>query len=92
MMAGMKDFKLVAHKLEEEVRPELPEYLMLSNEGCGQCETCTYPDAPCRFPGKAHGSLEGYGIYVTKLAKQIGMGYNNGPNTVTYFGALLYHE
>ena len=35
------------------------------------------------------GSLEGYGIFVSELATQAGMKYNNGPNTVTFFGALI---
>jgi predicted metal-binding protein len=90
MMAGMQDFKRIAHNVEAEIRGDLGDYFMLSNEGCGTCEECTYPDAPCRFPDRVHGSIEGYGIYVTKLAKQVGIHYNNGPNTMTYFGAVLY--
>ena len=92
MMAAMKEFKAIAGRLDEEVRPEFNDYLMLSNEGCGKCESCTYPDKPCRFPDKVHGSIEGYGIFVNKLAGQAGIKYNNGANTVTYFGALLYNE
>jgi predicted metal-binding protein len=90
--AAMTGFKSIARKLDEEVKPYLSGYLMLSNEGCGTCEVCTYPDAPCRFPDKVHGSIEGYGIFVNKLAEMAGMGYNNGKDTVTFFGALLYNE
>ncbi|MDR0917455.1 MAG: DUF2284 domain-containing protein [Oscillospiraceae bacterium] len=89
--AAMTGFKSIARKLDEEVKPFLSDYLMLSNEGCGMCEVCTYPDAPCRFPDRVHGSIEGYGIYVNKLAEMAGMNYNNGKNTVTFFGALLYN-
>ena len=62
---------------------------MLSNEGCDLCDKCTYPDAPCRFPNRAHGSLEGYGIFVSEIAKIAGINYINGANTVTYFGAVI---
>jgi predicted metal-binding protein len=90
--AAMGDFKTIAHALDDEVKTYLTDYLMLSNEGCGICESCTYPNAPCRFPDRAHGSIEGYGIFVNKLAQAAGMGYNNGANTITFFGALLYND
>lgn len=32
---------------------------------------------------------EGYGIFVSELAKQAGIRYNNDVNTVTYFGGLV---
>jgi predicted metal-binding protein len=92
MMTAMRDFKNIAQRLDDEVKPYLFDYLLLANEGCGKCEACTYPPALCRFPDKVHGSLEGYGIFVNKLAEQAGVAYNNGENTVTYFGALLYND
>ena len=61
-----------------------------SNESCHRCEKCTYPDAPCRFPERLMPTVEGYGIYVNKLAETAGLEYINGPDTVTYFGMLLY--
>lgn len=89
MQEGMKKFKEASRALNEYLRPRMQNYLLLSNEGCDLCKECTYPDAPCRFPEKATGSLEGYGIFVSELANQAGVKYNNGPNTVTYFGALI---
>lgn len=92
MTAGMSGFKEIARALEAEAKPYLQDYLMLSNEGCDLCGSCTYPDAPCRHPDRVHGSIEGYGIMVSTLARQVGINYINGPNTVTYFGALLYNR
>lgn len=63
--------------------------------GCGSCDICakcTYPDAPCRFPDKALSSMEAYGINVIELAKNVGIRYNNGSETVTYFSIILYGE
>lgn len=91
MMAGGAAFKKTCREIDGKLRPLLGKYLMLSNEGCGLCQECTYPDAPCRFPDRAHGSLEGYGIFVNQLAKQAGMKYINGANTVTYFGGIAFH-
>lgn len=92
MMSAMKDFKEIAKRLDDELRPVLDNYLILSNEGCGTCEKCTYPDNPCRFPDKVHGSIEGYGIIVSRIAAQAGLRYNDGANSIIYFGALLYNE
>ena len=92
MSAAMKSFKTIARRLDDGVKPLLDEYLMLSNEGCGVCIDCTYPDEPCRFPDRLHHAIEGYGILVGDLVKMAGINYNNGKNTVTFFGALLYNE
>lgn len=89
MTAGMAQFKKVCRTLNKVLRPLLSHYLILSNEGCDLCKTCTYPDAPCRFPEQVHGALEGYGIFVSELAKKANIHYINGTNTVTYFGGLL---
>lgn len=91
MMEGLHDFKRRVDTLHRNISTQLPEFLLLSNEGCGRCPVCTYPDAPCRFPALLHHSLEGYGLIVSELAREAGIRYNNGPDTVTYFGALLFH-
>jgi hypothetical protein len=39
-----------------------------------------------------HHSIEGYGILVSELAKKAGVNYNNGENTITYFGSLLFND
>ena len=88
----MKSFKDSCRILDELIKGDISKYLILSNEGCDLCKNCTYPDAPCRFPDRAHGSLEGYGIFVNKLAEQAGINYINGVNTMSYFGGLAYRN
>uniref|UniRef100_UPI002FDD09D2 DUF2284 domain-containing protein n=1 Tax=Muricomes intestini TaxID=1796634 RepID=UPI002FDD09D2 len=83
-------FKKMVRMIDKAVNPLLTTYLLLGNEGCDLCETCTYPAAPCRFPQKVHPPIESMGIMVSELAKQIGIKYINGKNTITYFGALLF--
>lgn len=90
MIAGLKDFKYTVDLFQQKVDDILSTYLLLSNEGCGRCPECTYPNAPCRFPHLLHHSLEGYGFIIKELADEAGIHYNNGSNTVTYFGALLF--
>lgn len=91
MMNGLRDFKAVARELETAVKPYLNNYIVLSNESCDTCANCTYPDFPCRFPEQLHHSIEGYGILVNDLAQKAKIRYNNGENTVTYFGAILFN-
>jgi len=86
MVQGMKTFKKMTEALDTYISAP---HLTLSNEGCGICGTCTYPDAPCRFPERMHHALEGYGILVSEAAKAAGIRCINGADTVTYFGAVL---
>ena len=59
--------------------------------GCSLCgDACTYPDAPCRHPDRARHSMEACGMEVTTLAKDCGIHYMNGENTVTYFSILFW--
>lgn len=91
---GMRESGKKAKKLFSDIVTRIKndgeDILPLGCEGCGLCEKCTYPDAPCRFPEKAIPSVEAVGIDVVSLTKNIGMKYNNGKNTVTYFCLILY--
>ncbi|MBQ9952361.1 MAG: DUF2284 domain-containing protein [Clostridia bacterium] len=88
MAEGHREFKRVCDRLAAHCSGD---YLLLSNEGCVRCASCTYPDAPCRFPEKLFPSIEGFGVWVNRLAASAGISYNAGPNTVSYFGMLCYN-
>lgn len=92
MMAGHRAFKALCDRLYALAKPALSHFLLLSNEGCTRCKSCTYPDSPCRMPERLFPSVEGFGIHVGQLAEKAGLNYINGENTVTYFGVLLYHS
>ena len=92
MVAASRDFKALSTQLESFVGTVVGNFLIFTTSGCEKCAKCTYPDAPCRFPDRIHHSLEGYGFNVSKLAGQAGLHYIGGPNTVTYFGAVMYNE
>ncbi len=67
--------------------------LHLSGGACGLCEKCgKVTGEPCRHPDRALASLESYGVDVYNTAKNAGLKYTNGANTVTYFGLVLYSE
>jgi len=87
MQEGHRKFQETCKNLHAHLRRP---YLMLGNEGCKRCKTCTYPDAPCRFPETLSPSVEGYGIFVYDLAKKAGVPYRPNENTVAYFGMICY--
>ncbi len=93
MFEGIADFQRALIKLKEDIKYQFSgkRFLLLGAGSCFICEECTYEDGnPCRFPEKAFPSLEACGIDVMSLSKRVGVKYNNGKNTVTYLGVLLY--
>jgi len=90
MMANGKKFYQITHDLRETLAKENLPFMVLGAGGCRECEKCTYPDAPCRFPGRKHVSVEACGIYVTKLCATAGLNYINGENTITNTGLVLF--
>ena len=91
MEAGVKH-NMLAQTLwdyTEEIMPEA-NVLHLGAGGCRRCSVCGKKTGdPCRFPKRAMGSLEAYGVNVSELAALAGMKYINGQDTVTYFGAVF---
>lgn len=66
--------------------------LCLSGGGCGACERCAKIDGlPCRAPDRAVASLSAYGVDVSRTTRTTELKYNNGQNTVTYFGVVLFN-
>lgn len=71
------------------LRKAYPGLLALGAGGCRICEVCTYPDAPCRYPDQALSSMEAYGLLVSDVCSQNGLGYYYGPGTMTYTSCYL---
>ena len=70
---------------------ELPAETMLLAAGtCTICKTCTYPDAPCRFPDKRMSSMEAAGLVVADVCTKAGIPYNHGKNTIAFSSCVMY--
>ena len=82
----------VTDKVLPHFKSSFKTVLALSTEGCSICESCTYPNSPCRFPARMHPATEGYGILVTELSKKCSINYNNGSNTITYFSIIFFNN
>ncbi len=58
--------------------------------GCGECETCAYPDAPCRHPELAAPSMEACGLVVSDVCRACNIPYKYGDRTITYVSCVLF--
>jgi predicted metal-binding protein len=76
-------------EFRETLRANYPGMTTLGNGGCTICETCAYPSAPCRHPDLAVASMEAFGLVVSDVCTDNGLGYYYGPNTITYTGCYL---
>ena len=56
---------------------------------CTRCKTCTYPDAPCRFPEQMVSSMEAYGLLVLEVCKANGLQYYYGSDKMAYTSCFL---
>lgn len=93
---GMTEAGHAMNRLAQDLRRVVADAgftdtLHLGAGGCRLCAVCAKrTDEPCRFPDRAMTSLEAYGIHVSRLAAAAGMKYINGPDTVTFFGAVFF--
>ena len=76
-------------KMYAELRKAGVDLLALGAGCCRRCKTCTYPDAPCRFPEQMVSSMEAYGLVVLEVCKANDLQYYYGPNTMTYTSCFL---
>ena len=75
--------------LARQARLLFPGFLPLSSGTCSLCRKCTYPDRPCRFPGKRLSSMEAYGLLVSDVCQKSGLPYYYGPKTITFTACIL---
>lgn len=91
MNNAYKKNDILAYRVIKEFKKTGKEYNLLKAGSCDLCKKCTYPDEPCRHIDMAFPTLEACGINVMNLAKNFGMTYYAGPNTVTYFMIFFYN-
>lgn len=72
------------------VREQAEETLALSTEACAVCESCAWPNAPCRHPRKMFPCVESHGIVVTDLAEHTGIDFYAEGNLVTWFSLIFF--
>ena len=89
IQAAAKSQSVSFEKIWNELEKDYPNLLAMGVGGCSKCETCTYPDAPCRFPDRMASSMEACGLFVSKVCTDNNLAYNYGPNKIAYTGCFL---
>ncbi|KLU59793.1 hypothetical protein CEB3_c39270 [Peptococcaceae bacterium CEB3] len=89
MQALEKQHSKNFEKLVLRLRSRSLNFLALGAGGCTICETCSYPDEPCRFPDRAVTSMEASGLWVSDVCEKNGVEYNYGPNRMAYTSCIL---
>ncbi len=77
------------YKMKELLEREFPKMLSLGSGTCTRCSSCTYPDAPCRFPEDTFASMEAFGLLVSDVCKANQVTYNYGRGFIAYTGCFL---
>ncbi len=90
MLATRMEHEEITRQVRDLFQEQCEELQVLSTESCAVCETCAYPDGPCRHPEKMFPCIESYSILVTDLSERYGITYLNGSNVVTWFSLILY--
>ena len=89
-LATRGDHEEVTEQVAQLLREQGIEPYILSSESCAVCETCAYPEAPCRNLKRMHPCVESQGIVLTALAERYGIEFQYGDNVVTWFSLLLF--
>jgi predicted metal-binding protein len=76
-------------RLAGQLRADFPAMLPMGTGSCSICDTCTYPDAPCRSPEGATAPMEAFGMIVSDICKKNDLLYYHGKGTITYVGCFL---
>jgi len=91
MEAGAKQKECFA-KLWSELKKMYGAVLAMGTGVCKVCQSCTYPDAHCRFPDKMEVSMEACGLFVSKVCIDNGLAYNYGQNKIAFTSCFLVRE
>ncbi|MEG0309310.1 MAG: DUF2284 domain-containing protein [Eubacterium sp.] len=87
------NFRKDSQTVQREIREMNLDCLFFSAGTCSICKKCAIlTEEPCRFPNDTIPSLEASGIDVVRLTMDVGLKYNNGADTVTYIGLMLYKD
>jgi predicted metal-binding protein len=94
MVSARDNHKIVFRHVLNEVRAQFSDLALLALDAgcCDICPICTYPNEACRFPSEAIPSVEAYGINVNPMLTSCGLKYNNGKDTVSYVGLILFGQ
>ena len=91
----MQNSTELLNRIHRELRQEFEDedVLIMGPGPCTVCKKCSAIDGlPCRYPEKTQYSLEGSGIDVVRMSKELNMTYNAGGGRIGFFSLVLYNS
>jgi predicted metal-binding protein len=79
-------------KMWEALEKQYSQVYAMGAGACMLCETCTYPDEPCRHPERMSASMEASGLLVNKVCTDNNLGYNYGQDKIAFTACFLFNE
>ena len=76
-------------RLWDELDKLYPSVFAMGAGVCKLCESCTYPDKPCRFPDRMSASMEACGLFVSKVCTDNNLKYNYGQDKIAFTSCFL---
>ena len=76
-------------KMWDVLERDYPTVFAMGAGACMLCETCTYPDNPCRRPERLSASMEACGLLVSKVCTDNGVKYNYGQDKIAFTACFL---
>jgi predicted metal-binding protein len=89
-LEAKRDHERMTLEIRRRFGERFGEVLALST-GCMICDECSYPDAPCRHPDERLSTIESHGILIMETASRLGVTFDCGNNTVTYFSLIFFN-
>jgi predicted metal-binding protein len=77
-------------KMRDILEEHFSSVFAMGAGACSLCESCTYPDAPCRFPERMSASMEACGLFVSKVCTDNNLKYNYGQNKIAFNSCFLF--
>ena len=75
--------------LWEALKKDHPSLYAMGAGACNLCDSCTYPDSPCRFPERMSASMEACGLYVSRVCTDNNLKYNYGQDRIAFTSCFL---
>lgn len=91
-LATRGDHEAITRQAERMVKEQGMEVYTLSTEACALCETCAYPNGPCRHREYMRPCIESHGIILSEVAEECGLPFQYGDNVVTWFSLIFYRK
>ena len=77
-------------RMRDALDKQFPSVYAMGAGACRLCDSCTYPDEPCRFPDKMSASMEACGLFVSKVCTDNNLKYNYGQDKIAFTSCFLF--